>query len=595
MAPPAPLKCLKRDCDWITPQCPNWDQMSRLMDVHIHMEHPGDTPAPSLQAAAGAGTGVKSEKLPRPTLEEEISESDWNFFTSKWRRYKRATKLSGQDVVDQLWACMSEGLERQCHDHGASADTTTEEQLLELMKAFALRGVNKLCNVVDYLNLKQEENESITKFISRVRGQALTCDFKVKCTKEGCSEVVSYADKLSSHIIVRGLYNLDIQEDVLKLAATTEDDLDLKKITETALAAETGSRSRKLLNDEEDAGLHKLSAFKKQQRSGGAIVDPPRNDIQVQDEKCSHCGQIGHGYSASPEVRKALCPAWDKQCSKCNLPNHYTALCRKKRNGTANALEFEEERSSQSESDNDNEDFGFFAMNSNRTRKQNKTMDPLPHYAFDKTSGKWKVEKAEPQPEVIVNVQLCKEGYKQIGAAPPRRFYPYAVPCTSLPDTGSQIVVAGPDLLNKLGIMPSELFPVTTNVKLGDRKRLQLIGGMLITISAVASDGSTKTSSHMCYVGEKIEKLFLSREACLKLNIIGENFPNSKLINEKSSNSFTFAALQLELPQPTSQQMMGTPGTQWKEIDTVVNILDKLSLQYSNHRNNFRGGKVNIV
>ena len=222
-------------------------------------------------------------------------------------------------------------------------------------------------------------------------------------------------------------------------------------------------------------------------------------------------------------------------------------------------------------------------------------MDPLPHYAFDKTSGKWKVEKAEPQPEVIVNVQLCKEGYKQIGAAPPRRFYPYAVPCTSLPDTGSQIVVAGPDLLNKLGIMPSELFPVTTNVKLGDRKRLQLIGGMLITISAVASDGSTKTSSHMCYVGEKIEKLFLSREACLKLNIIGENFPNSKLINEKSSNSFTFAALQLELPQPTSQQMMGTPGTQWKEIDTVVNILDKLSLQYSGHRNNFRGGKVNIV
>ena len=571
MAPPAPLKCLKRDCDWITPQCPNWDQMSRLMDVHIHMEHPGDTPAPSLQAAAGAGTGVKSEKLPRPTLEEEISESDWNFFTSKWRRYKRATKLSGQDVVDQLWACMSEGLERQCHDHGASADTTTEEQLLELMKAFALRGVNKLCNVVDYLNLKQEENESITKFISRVRGQALTCDFKVKCTKEGCSEVVSYADKLSSHIIVRGLYNLDIQEDVLKLAATTEDDLDLKKITETALAAETGSRSRKLLNDEEDAGLHKLSAFKKQQRSGGAIVDPPRNDIQVQDEKCSHCGQIGHGYSASPEVRKALCPAWDKQCSKCNLPNHYTALCRKKRNGTANALEFEEERSSQSESDN--EDFGFFAMNSNKTRKQKKTMDPLPHYAFDKTSGKWKVKEAEPQPEVIVNVQLCKEGYKQIGAAPPRRFYPYAVPCTSLPDTGSQIVVAGPDLLNKLGIMPSELFPVTTNVKLGDRKRLQLIGGMLITISAVASDGSTKTSSHMCYVGEKIEKLFLSREACLKLNIIGENFPNSKLINEKSSNLFTFAAMQHVLPQPSSQ---GIPRTMWKGISIKQSLMNSV-------------------
>ena len=112
--------------------------------------------------------------------------------------------------------------------------------------------------------------------------------------------MVSYADKLSSHIIVRGLYNLDIQEDILKLAATTEDDLDLKKITETALAAETGGRSRKLLNDEEDAGLHQLSTHKKQQRSGGAgaIMDPPRNDIQIQNEKCSHSGEIGRGYSA---------------------------------------------------------------------------------------------------------------------------------------------------------------------------------------------------------------------------------------------------------------------------------------------------------
>ena len=75
--------------------------------------------------------------------------------------------------MDQLWA-------RQCHDHGAGIDTTTEEQLLELMKAMSIKGVNKLCNVVEFLNLKQKENETIQKFISRVRGQALTCEFKIK-------------------------------------------------------------------------------------------------------------------------------------------------------------------------------------------------------------------------------------------------------------------------------------------------------------------------------------------------------------------------------------------------------------------------------
>ena len=55
------------------------------------------------------------------------------------------------------------------------------------------------------------------------------------------------------------------------------------------------------------------------------------------------------------------------------------------------------------------------------------------------------------------------------------------------------------------------------------------------------------------------------------------------------------SALQRVLHQPSSQQMTGTPRTQWNEIDTVVNILNKLSLLNSGHRTNFRGGGVNIV
>ena len=324
---------------------------------------------------------------------------------------------------------MSEGLERQCHDHGASVDTTTEEQLLELMKAMSIRGVNKLCNVVEFLNLKQKENETIQKFISRVRGQALTCDFKIKtkCSKVGCSQETenSYADKLSAFIIVRGLYDLDIQEDVLKLAATSEDDLDLKKITEVVLAQEMGSRSRRLLNDE-NMGLNKLSQYKKQNQNRQA-------DARVVNEKCAHCGELGHGYSASAEVREALCPAFGKQCAKCKFNNHYTSLCKKQRGGKANALEAEDrssKASSGSDSENeigafgfintlttkgrsssssapssdsnhydadsdrssvasntDGEKFGWFHVNtmSSSAKQSNKTSDPLPHYEMNKS------------------------------------------------------------------------------------------------------------------------------------------------------------------------------------------------------------------
>ena len=610
MPAPTPLRCLKSGCDFVTPQCPTWDPMMELLRMHVNLEHPSETPpAP----AAGAGASAKMEKIRRPTLNEESTETDWNFFVSKWTRYKRSAKLRGEDLVDQLWACMSEGLERQCHDHGASVDTTTEEQLLELMKAMSIRGVNKLCNVVEFLNLKQKENETIQKFISRVRGQALTCDFKIKskCSKVGCSQQTecSYADKLSAHIIVRGLYDPDIQEDVLKLAATTEDELDLKKVTEVVLAQETGNRSRKLLNDE-DMGLHNLSQHKKQKQNRQA-------DARVLNESCAHCGEFGHGYSASVEVRKALCPAFGKQCEKCNFNNHYTSLCKKQRGGKANALDLEDrssKASSGSESENEIGAFGFFntlktkgeassspppssvesdhydadsdrsSVSPNTERDEfgwfymstksplakisNKTTDPLPHYEMNE-SGKWKVKPAKPHPKITVNVEICQDGYNQIGAAVPQSSHPHSVTCSSLPDTGSQIVVAGPDLLKKLNVSKHELFKVSTNVKMVDCKRLQLIGGLMITISAMGSDGKQRISKHMCYIGEKIETLFLSKDACVNLGIIPKTFP---------SIEYEATTLQHVLHQPSSQQMMGTPRTQWKEIDTVADTLKKLSL-----------------
>ena len=62
----------------------------------------------------------------------------------------------------------------------------------------------------------------------------------------------------------------------------------------------------------------------------------------------------------------------------------------------------------------------------------------------------------------------------------------------------------------------------------------------------------------------------------------------------KSNKNYVKAsAPQRVLQQPASQQGTKTPGTQWKEIDSVVGTLIKLSLQYSAYRNNFRGGGHN--
>ena len=492
MAPPIPLKCLKSGCDFTTPQCPTWEPMMELLRMHVNLEHPSETPPPP---AAGAGASTKVEKLPRPKLEEDITDSDWNYFCAEWARYKRSVKLAGQDIVDQLWATMSPDLKRQCHDHGASTENTTEDQLLPLMKAFATRGQNKLCNIVHFLNLKQEEGEPIAKFISRVRGEAKTCEFKIKCSKVGCSQENSYADKLSAHVVVRGLNDPDIQEDVLKLAATSEVDLTLQKITEVTVAQETGARSRRLLN--EDLEFNKLSQHQKQKRNASGNS----NDL-LSNEKCYYCGQCGHGYKASSLVRKELCPAFSMKCSKCNLMGHLTSECKRKQilAAAANALNADEERSSKSSSDSEHEanigQFGF--------------INTL------KTAGR--------------------------PSSPP----------APAPSTDSDHYDADSDRSS-----------VSSN------KNGENFGWFCMSIEPPSN--KSKQSKPPPYYERKSAQSVKPIEYEYK---------------------YGTSALQHVLHQPTSQRMKGTPGTQWKEIDTVANILQKLSLLNFAHRTSSQGGGI---
>ena len=256
----------------------------------------------------------------------------------------------------------------------------------------------------------------------------------MKCTKSGCGQEISYSEKLSAHIIVKGLVDPEIQEKVLALAATSEDDLDMKKITEVVYAHETGSRSRKMLG-EADGSLNRMSLYKKNKRQFD------------KNEKCTYCGKPGHGKYAPIEIRKKVCSAFDNRCDICKIRGHIPSQC--KHNASANALE-EESSQSGTEEDSDAElgEFGFFAMNWKETANNQKSRDSrkIPHHTMNK-SGKWKVSKVESQPEVTVDVTLCKSGYKKAGAAAPRMSSPRTVTCTSLPDTGSQVVVAGPELV----------------------------------------------------------------------------------------------------------------------------------------------------
>ena len=166
MALPSPIKC--SECDFSTQAgLPTYELIMRHLETHSRVAHPHGYAA---QAGASMGEG-KQERLPRPTLDIGITEADWTFFKSQWDRYKRSTRLLGQEAIDQLWACATEELGRQCHYAGATEETS-EEELLVMFKKCSIREQKKPVNVVEFLNLSQETEEAASNFISRAKGQA---------------------------------------------------------------------------------------------------------------------------------------------------------------------------------------------------------------------------------------------------------------------------------------------------------------------------------------------------------------------------------------------------------------------------------------
>ena len=118
-----------------------------------------------------------------------------------------------------------------------------------------------------------------------------------------------------------------------------------------------------------------------------------------------------------------------------------------------------------------------------------------------------------------------------------------------------------------------ELFPVSSKIKTANKKGLELLGGILVNITAAGASGHTRTGKYMVYISSEVDSLFLSRAACRDLGIIGPNFP--EIAEDHNS-------------QRVLQQMQGTAGgtvmtppapTHGLEFgDGVSNILWALSL-----------------
>ena len=200
------------------------------------------------QAAPGA-TSAKLEKLPRPKFSLEMTESEWKFKEQSWKAYIGQTpNLAEETKVQQLQAACEESLLRRVHDSGGLTQFITEVALLARIKTLAVKMTHQTMHIQNLHKMKQDPEEGIRAFASRLVGTAALCDLTVTCSGEGCDVKTSFQDFLVLHAILRGMFDEEIRTRVLSRHQNNELKT-LPELIDYIDAEEVSTKSFQMIND----------------------------------------------------------------------------------------------------------------------------------------------------------------------------------------------------------------------------------------------------------------------------------------------------------------------------------------------------------
>ena len=241
MPPPPPLECSVQDCTFATPAgVPTWELTTQQLNLHTQAAHGGA----GLPVAGGQATQyvAKLEKLPRPSFHLDMTEAEWKFKETQWSAYIGQSVVTENIKIQQLRAACDEPLLRRVFDAGGFGDYNTEPLLLERIKTLAVKFTHKTLHIQNMWSMKQDPEESIKAFCSRLVGTADLCDLTVTCSKDGCTQKTSFRDFLVMHCLLKGMADQDIRTRVLSRNQNNELET-LSKVLDYISAEECSAQS----------------------------------------------------------------------------------------------------------------------------------------------------------------------------------------------------------------------------------------------------------------------------------------------------------------------------------------------------------------
>ena len=205
----------------------------------------------------------------------------------------------------------------------------SEEELLAHIKSIAVKQIHHEVHQMNFHMMSQDEGETITRFVARLKSQAFFCQFNVQCA---CTEptTISYADQMVAQRLVAGLRNVDHQRRILAEAGTlTTLDAKIKRLQLLETTEESAGILRGNVQDQPSVAAPQRSSYKKSQRTP---IETP-SESSDNEPTCGWCGKTSHP-EGKPLTREN-CTAKDKKCHNCNIKGHLSRVCKKSRSAPA--------------------------------------------------------------------------------------------------------------------------------------------------------------------------------------------------------------------------------------------------------------------
>ena len=480
------------------------------------------------QAATAPAHSQRLPAIPRPEVKQDISEEDWTSFVAEWGNFKRCTGIADNQVTDQLYQCCEKSLARLLIREEPRIVSQGETELLAAIKRLAVIKIATSVRRTNLISMKQSHGESFREFYANVKAAAATCDFRVMCRHECCTDkcAIDYTSSVVKDVLVAGIADTDIRKDVL--AWTELDSKDDKGVVafveakEIAQAAWTGSQT---------SGTAGVSTYRKGPKPEcEELIQSVKQKLSLKG-KCNKCNKeiaLYKRYQSGKINNTAF-----KLCRPC----HQEENSRSRSNNSGMAAE----QTSSLESffiggiggadssilppgaeprTADTGEDGGCAQSIDDQVSPSINAVTLDHHIF--TADGWQRASALSHPSLRLRITTCQEDYDKFGITYPR-IQPKHIDVVV--DSGAQSCLWSRRSFLRSGFTQKDLIPVRHRMKAANTAPITIDGAILIRLSGVTNGGDNVETAVMAYISPDTDNFYLSRASMVQLGIIDRSFP----------------------------------------------------------------------